>query len=513
MRTSVVFAATALELEELGELRAVRAEGTLAKSKPARGALRSLSRAAQSTVKGQDIDVQQRETFENAGWVFALHRETTVAVARNLTKGEPENAVRRIFRTQDGQLLIDSNRLIVRAKPTWDVTKAAAELDKRQLRLVRPLRFAPGIFEVAVRSYHSVEDAQRLTDDPRLEYAEPDFLQELPPRARPLDPYYPRQWQWHNDGSNGGVAGADVGAEAAWAATLGDSVRVAVIDNGMDVTHPDLEPGIVGGGYYEEDGMGSATFVAYVMGDKNFPAGDHGTFCLGMAGARWNNQHGGVGGAPRSGLMPVACIPDQVGSQSTLARAVAYAATPRLEDANASADSGAHVMSCSLGPNSGSFYMTSVLRDAIDHAVGQGRGGRGTLVFWAVSNGNEPVSIDDVCSYRNTIAVGRSSRLDLQDGSAYGPALDFLAPGVDVYSTYDGGKYGHGTGTSYAAPCAASVGALVAALNPDFTWQQIRDRMRETCEKIGTDPYIGGGAGGRNDRYGFGRVDAAQAVR
>lgn len=273
-----------------------------------------------------------------------------------------------------------------------------------------------------------------------------------------------------------------------------------------------IASGIQGGGYFDDDGTGSAPFVLYLPGDPDFPPDDHGTFCLGMVGARMNNGEGGVGGAPECILMPIACLPDQVGTQTTLARAVACSADPTTEDANASADQGADVIACSLGPNGAHWDMESVLQDAIDFAVTNGRGGSGTPVFWAVSNGNFAVVHDEVCAYANTIAVGRSTRLDLDDGSASGPELDFLAPGVEVYSTTQGGGYGFSTGTSFAAPCAAAVGALALAVRPGLTWDGLRDHLRGTCDKIGPDPYTGAAFGGRNDTYGFGRVNAESAV-
>jgi thermitase len=123
------------------------------------------------------------------------------------------------------------------------------------------------------------------------------------------------------------------------------------------------------------------------------------------------------------------------------------------------------------------------------------------------------VGQDEVCAYKHTIAVGRSSRLDLDDGSAYGRQLDFLAPGVEVYSTRQGGQYGTGTGTSYAAPCAASIAALLAAINPTLSWSKIRDKLRQGCDKIGSLPYSGKKFGGRNDTFGYGRVNAENTVR
>jgi len=232
-----------------------------------------------------------------------------------------------------------------------------------------------------------------------------------------------------------------------------------------------------------------------------------------MAVARADNGQGGCGGAHVAEFMPVAALPDQVGTQNTLARAVAFAADPTTDPKGVAAGltsaDGADVIACSLGPNGADWELQSVLEVAIESAQNHGRGGRGTPVFWAVSNGNFPVSSDEVCSHPDTIAVGRSDRNDTEDGSAYGEELDFLAPGVNVYSTTSGGGYGTSTGTSFAAPCAASVGALVLGGDPTLPADQVRQILRDTCDKVGGVNY---GSDGRHEKYGHGRVDAARAV-
>jgi subtilisin family serine protease len=150
-----------------------------------------------------------------------------------------------------------------------------------------------------------------------------------------------------------------------------------------------------------------------------------------------------------------------------------------------------------------------VLDLAIQFAANQGRSGRGTPIFWAVSNGFVELARDEVASHPDVIGVGRSNRSDLADGSAYGPKLAFLAPGTEVYSTDSGGKYGFSTGTSFAAPLVAGVGALLLARHPDWTAQQVRDRLRDTCDKVGGVIYD---AIGHHDEYGAGRINAARAV-
>jgi hypothetical protein len=116
-----------------------------------------------------------------------------------------------------------------------------------------------------------------------------------------------------------------------------------------------------------------------------------------------------------------------------LARAVAYTADPTREDGQAA--NGADVIACSLGPNGADCDPTSVLDLAIQFAANQGLGGLGAPIFWAVSNGFAELARDEVCSHPDVIGVGHSNRNNLDDGSAFGPKLEFLAPGVEVYST------------------------------------------------------------------------------
>ena len=103
---------------------------------------------------------------------------------------------------------------------------------------------------------------------------------------------------------------------------------------------------------------------------------------------------------------------------------------------------------------------------------------------------------------------GRSTRNDTDNGSGYGPELDFLAPGVDVFIPGQGGGYHTTTGTSFACPCAAGVSALVLSANSNLDAQQVRQVIRDSCDKIGNMPYTNG----RNDRFGHGRVNADTAV-
>lgn len=111
---------------------------------------------------------------------------------------------------------------------------------------------------------------------------------------------------------------------------------------------------------------------------------------------------------------------------------------------------------------------------------------------------------------RIEIAVVRSTHDDLEDNAARGPAVELIAPGVDVLSTGGNGGYHVSTGTSFAAPCAAGCAALALAVHPGLTREQLRAVLHESAERIGGVPYD---AGGHHDDYGYGRVNAAAAVQ
>ena len=460
---------------------------------------------------GLVLPSRNRKLFELAGWVFveASAAIATAAVSRSVVEGT--EAVRRVYLGRSGTL-IGTDRVTVQFDPDVTEKEVKERLKADRLKLVRRLGFAPNTYEVRISDkrpeLEAVQDLQKRTSQYR--FVEPVFLEAITGRHTPSDPDFGNQWQHRNDGSNGGVVGADIKSEAAWDLTRGQGVRLALIDNGMQVKHPDFRAGIVGGGYFVSDGMGGSTFQRWQPGQAGFPNGDHGTFCLGMAGARMDNNLGGCGSAPEADLLAIACLVDQIGTQLTLARAIAYAADPTTEDAQASPADGAHVISCSLGPNGANWDMTSVLELAITRAAVQGRGGLGVPILWAASNGPYDIVHDQVCSHPDVMAVSRSNRNDLEDGAAYGPKLEFVAPGVDVYSTRSGSAYGYKTGCSFAAPLAAGVAALVLARHPTWTRDQIRQRLRDSCSKVGGVIYD---AHGRHDEYGYGRINAELAVR
>ncbi|PLX27610.1 MAG: hypothetical protein C0600_10190, partial [Ignavibacteria bacterium] len=325
------------------------------------------------------------------------------------------------------------------------------------------------------------------------------------------------QWALNNTGSASqynGTPGADMEVFPAWGITTGSSaVRVAIIDEGVDMAHPDLAANIVAG--YDAMGLGSGG------NPQNDDA--HGTACAGIVAAVGNNSTGVVGIAYNSRIVAVRVAygvgPYWATSDAILADGINWAWST----------GGADVLSNSWGGGS----PTMVINTAIDNAVLYGRGGLGASVLFSAGNGNSYVKYP--ANYNTTIAVAATSMCDTRKtpsscdgeywwGSDYGTNLDIAAPGVKIYTTDISGAAGYRSGdymptfngTSSACPNAAGVMALIYAVNPALTHTQARQIIETTVEKVGGYTYTANVTGQPNGSWstelGYGRVNAYQAV-
>lgn len=445
---------------------------------------------------------EQLEAFAAAGLGFILGGPSYAKLSLRERAGMGGNsAVTRVLVSGE-RILLETPRLNIRFKADASESERKAIMKKFTLEPIRSFKFASGLVQAISEHAPAREVAVMLLESAAVEHASPDFIEHIGQRYIPNDPDYGRQWHLKS-----------IRAEMAWDATRGAGKRIAVVDNGFDTSHPDLAFGASSGWYRSTGDLADADFVSGISG---MPLGNHGTACAGMATGITGNGRGGCGVAFESELMAVACLADQVGGpsgiglQSTLARAIAYAADPSTETESVlGSDGGADVIACSLGPNGASWPMAPVLADAIAFATSSGRGGRGTPVLWATTNGNYPINLDEVSSHPSVIAVGRSTQGDQDNGSGYGPELAFLAPGVNVYIPAQGGGYQVTTGTSFACPCAAGIAGLILATNPSLSASDVRDILHKACDKVGSLPY---NAEGRNHRFGYGRVNAELAT-
>lgn len=253
-----------------------------------------------------------------------------------------------------------------------------------------------------------------------------------------------------------------IDAEQAWSASepaTGSGVRVAVLDTGIDLSHPDLEANIAGG------------YNAVNPRKKPSDGNGHGTHVAGTIAAA-NNTVGVVGAAPAARLYAVKVLGDNgFGWLSDI-----------IEGIDWSIRNGMQVINMSLGSSADS----QSFHDAVTAAYNAGI----TVVAAAGNDGPTDNTVNYPARYPEVIAVAAMDRADsLASFSSRGPEVDLAAPGVDIYSTYKGGSYATMSGTSMAAPHVAGTAALIlgrwGALTPDA----VRTHLIATAEAVPAAVY------------------------
>ncbi|MBI3478878.1 MAG: S8 family serine peptidase [Nitrosomonadales bacterium] len=353
------------------------------------------------------------------------------------------------------------------------------------------------------------------------------------------DPLYADQWHLKNTGQAGagsiGVPGEDINAEPAWVKYKGIGIRIAVVDDGLEIAHEDLAANVAAGLSYNY--LNGSTDPTEAPTDVSTGNG-HGTAVAGIAAARDLNGLGGCGVAPRANLVGYNLL--QNGTSANEADAMTRGA-PNV-----------HVSSSSWGPPDGNGTLDAPLaswRTAIDYGLAYGRSGLGTIYTWAAGNGAvgsaacpscvDNSNYDGYANYRGVIAVASVNDQGKQSVySEQGANLWISAPGGDYcnthtitttdrtvhgfnppdpkyfYSDYPNQSYTRCmNGTSAAAPGVAGAVALMLQANPNLGWRDVRLILAQSARKNdATDLGWVTTAYHYNHKYGFGVVDAGAAV-
>jgi subtilisin family serine protease len=452
----------------------------------------------------------------------ALHnRDETRAILKN-----EENirfAGRALQDAATGEVMLYTENFFVKFKDNIPEAECLKIIEQYHLVIKSKLKFATNAYFVCANEGTGLKvfdiSAQLMTEK-AVELCHPELVQE-----RRFKAIHPLQWHLKTTVIGTKKISAHVQIEAAWKITRGKGATIAIIDDGIDVDHPEFTNRVV------------HAFNATDNTSNPRPQSEddkHGTACAGMACAS-GLPDGASGTAPEAFLMPIR-LRSGLGSMAE-ANAFAWAA-----------DQGADVISCSWGPTDGAWWdaedpihqrivqMPDSTRLAIQYALTKGRKGKGCVVLFAAGNGNEPVMNDGYASFPEVITVAacndRSKRSVYSD---FGPAITVCFPSRDfqykpfkhpaprtsgLRTTDISGNLGYSEGdftdafggTSGACPGMAGIVALMIAVNPALTPPDIKTIIQKSCKKIDVK-NARYNEHGHSDWYGYGRIDAGKAVK
>ncbi|MDH6350897.1 serine protease [Brevibacillus sp. 1238] len=268
---------------------------------------------------------------------------------------------------------------------------------------------------------------------------------------------------------------SQIKADKAWSVVNSNqAITIAVLDTGADYNHPDLKGNLLPGVNLVNPGKSAQ--------DDN----GHGTEVIGVLGAKGNNGIGVAGVVWNAKILPVKVLNKNASTTDVdmIAKGI-----------NAALDRGAKVILMSFS----SMAYSRAMKNAVDRAERNG-------AVLVAASGNEASRVAYPAAYPTVIAVGAiNGRNQVLYQSNTGPEMNLVAPGLNVYTTKLGGKYGSVSGTSVAAPQVAGAAALILARHPKLSALDVRQMLYQTATDIGE--------GGWDRQAGYGLLDVNKAVR
>ncbi|MCY9340635.1 S8 family serine peptidase [Bacillus haynesii] len=434
----------------------------------------------------------------------------------------------------DPNLIFVDDKFLVKFKP--EVTKNQIdELNKQyNVKVIKPLGYSENgyVLQAPTESdpMNVVDVANKYYESGLAVYSHPNFIRERhrePILAeRTIEPEVIEEenltgvffsQQWH-------LPIAKI--IEAWTVTMGNpNIKVAILDDGVDVTHPEFQGKVVNQFDFEKNIPDGTPKI----GDQNTCLLDdcHGTACAGVAVSSGVKAYGS---APKCSLIAVR-TPKYLG------------VIQEGEMFQWATDNGADVISCSWGPGRRkgvSFPLTDDTREAITYCATHGRNGNGIPIFFAAGNYQEDTSLNGYCTHPNVITIAASSSNEESSFySNFGDEVVVCAPSSgdktkgekSIFTTdrqreqgYNKGNIRTGDlqgdytnefgGTSSSTPFVAGVAGLLLSVNPNLNWKEIRDILAKTADKIGDqNTYRNSSLGKHSQFYGYGRINAFEAVK
>ncbi len=395
-----------------------------------------------------------------------------------------------------------------------------AALDTFKLKLVERRSPERVLAAVTPESSNPIKVANALQELSIVKFAEPDLDTPLDEYEFmiPPDDLIPHEWHLQNTGMVADVdyplrKGADAKVLDAWR-RLGNAgspdITIAIIDNGFDLTHPDLRTKVVKPFDLWNQSM------EVTQGDARYT---HGTPCASVALAASNGQ-GIVGAAPNAKFMPIS--------------GTSYSNRVTEQMFEYCIKNGADIISCSWGTTDATFSLGPIKEQAIARAAKEGRNGKGCIILFAVGN-DDLDFVNFYAAHPDVIAIAAcTSKDEHAPYSNRGREVSVCAPsngdwpiiaarawwdqGLAGFNGnqkfwYDGRsrgqQYKHFGGTSSSTPLVAGICALILSANPNLTAREVKEILQQTADKIGTPAeYLNG----HSVKYGYGRVNADRAV-
>ncbi|MBP1943634.1 S8 family peptidase [Cytobacillus luteolus] len=319
------------------------------------------------------------------------------------------------------------------------------------------------IFTFESESETTVDLIQFFAPIDNVAYAEPNYIM-MQNETTPNDIYYQR-YQWNLP---------LIEAEAGWEITQGnEAVKIAVVDTGVDLEHPDLVERLT-------DGYNALT-------DSNDADDDngHGTHVAGIIASKVNNHEGIAGLTWYNPIIPIKVMGEEgYGSTFDIAKGIIWAT-----------NQGAEVINLSLG----NYQHSDMLKDAIDYAF------KKDVVLIAASGNDNTSQPSFPAAYPQVLSVAAVDYYgDRANFSNYGDYIDVSAPGVQIASTYFNKQYAALSGTSMAAPHVSALAGLIRSINPELRNTEVMEIIKKTTVDLGDR--------GKDIYFGEGLIDVVNAL-